>query len=83
MEEGMILGTALNILTTLQTLHLHYRMTVELNNLVVSLWKQELAYVKKTTKYAQSLAVPLNSPLLVFRQSSQDTPHRSRHCLLK
>ena len=55
MEEGMILGTALNILTTLQTLHLHYRMTVELNNLVVLLWKQELAHVKKTTKYGQSL----------------------------
>ena len=27
--------------------HLHYRMTVDLNNLVVSLWKQELAHVKK------------------------------------
>ena len=46
MEEGMILGTALNILTALQTPHLHYRMTVDLNNLVVLLWKQELAHVK-------------------------------------
>ena len=27
--------------------HLHDRMTVDLNNLVVSLWKQELADVKK------------------------------------
>ena len=27
--------------------HLHDRMTVDLNNLVVSLWKQELAHVKK------------------------------------
>ena len=35
--------------------HLHYRMTVDLNNLVVSLWKQELAHVKKTTKYSQLL----------------------------
>ena len=35
-----------NVLTTLQTPHLYYRMTVDLNNLVVSLWKQELAHVK-------------------------------------
>ena len=37
-----------NALTTLQTPHLYNRMTVDLNNLVVSLWKQELAYVKTT-----------------------------------
>ena len=35
-----------NILTTLQTPHLYYRMTVDLNNLVVLLWKQELAHVE-------------------------------------
>ena len=35
-----------NVLTTLQTPHLYNRMTVDLNNLVVSLWKQELTYVK-------------------------------------
>ena len=35
-----------NVLTTLQTPHLYNRMAVELNNLSVSLWKQELAYVK-------------------------------------
>ena len=79
--KGMILGTALNILTTLQTLHLYNRMTVDLNNLVVSLWKQELAHVKNNKIW--TIAVPLNSPHLVFRQSTPDTPHHIRHCSLK
>ena len=30
----------------LQTPYLYYRVTVELNNHVVSLWKQELTHVK-------------------------------------
>ena len=62
----------------LQTPHLYYRVTVELNNLVVSLWKQELAYIKICI-----IAVPHNSRLLVFQESSLDTPHSIRRCLLK
>ena len=54
-----------NVVTTLQTPHLYYRMTVELNNLVVSLWKQELAYVKNNKKC--TITVPHNSHLLVFQ----------------
>ena len=52
-----------NVLTTLQTPHLYNRMTVDLNNLVVSLWKQELAYVKNN----KICTITHNSPLLVFQ----------------
>ena len=67
-----------NVLTTLQTPHLYDRMTVDLNNLVVSLWKQELAYIKICIT-----AVPHNSHLLVFQESSLDTPRSIRRCLLQ
>ena len=66
------------VLTTLQTPHLYNRVTVELNNLVVSLWKQELAYIKICT-----ITVPHNSRLLVFQESTLDTPRSIRRCLLK
>ena len=66
-----------NVLTTLQTPHLYDRMTVDLNNLVVSLWKQELAYGQNMhTHY-----FPHNSLLLVFQESTLD-PNRIRRCLL-
>ena len=66
-----------NAFTTLQKPHLYYRMTVDLNNLVVSLWKQELTYGQNMhTHY-----FPHNSPLLVFQESTLD-PHRIRRCLL-
>ena len=65
-----------NALTTLQTPHLYDRMTVDLNNLVVSLWKQELTYVKICI-----LTIPHNSPLLVFQESILD-PNRIQRCLL-
>ena len=62
------------------TPHLYYRMTVDLNNLVVSLWKQELAHVNKQKCL---IAVPLNSPLLVLQQSSLGAPDCIRHCSLQ
>ena len=50
-----------NVLTTLQTPHLYNRMAVELNNLVVSLWKQELAYVKNNKKMHNHCSSQLTS----------------------
>ena len=70
-----------NVHTTLQTPHLYNRVTVDLNNLVVSLWKQELVYVKNNKKC--TIAVPHNSRLLVLQQSSLDTPHCIQRCSLK
>ena len=54
-----------NVFTTLQTPHLYNWVTVDLNNLVVLLWEQELAYVKiymsKTTNMHNCCSSQLTS----------------------